>query len=156
MGLIKQNDVICNQGHIIGYHVSILGPRLSDNAVFIKQSITRANSKGDSMHPCLSPVTINHSPIAPSHLTQLCPSYRFSIITAWYKFDIVCFSYCRSGRLIFRRRGTTPLIYTLAILVLKVVFGKVNLHSCCVPIFQSLASTVDEKSKVHTIIEVLP
>jgi len=36
------------------------------------------------------------------------------------------------------------LIQTLRSLVLKLVFGKVNLNSCCVPIFQSLASTVAE------------
>ena len=36
------------------------------------------------------------------------------------------------------------LIQTLPSLVLKLVFGKVNLNSCCVPIFQSLSSTVSE------------
>jgi len=67
-----------NQGHIIVYRISILGPRAtsrSDNAVLIIQSITRANSKGNSTHPCLAPViTVKHSPIAPFHLTELCPS----------------------------------------------------------------------------------
>ena len=42
-----------------------------------------------------------------------------------------------------RGRGTL-LIQTLPSLVLKLVFGKVHLNSCCVPIFQSLASTVPE------------
>jgi len=36
----------------------------------------------------------------------------------------------------------TLLTQTLPSLVLKLVFGKVNLNSCCVAIFQSLASTV--------------
>jgi len=35
---------------------------VSQVAFFITQSITRRNSSGDSMHPCLTPVTIwNHS-----------------------------------------------------------------------------------------------
>jgi len=38
----------------------------------------------------------------------------------------------------------TLLIQTLPSFVLKLVYGKVNLNSCCVPIFQSLASTVLE------------
>jgi len=38
----------------------------------------------------------------------------------------------------------TLIIQTLPSLVLKLVFGKVNLNSCCVPIFQSLASMVAE------------
>ena len=38
----------------------------------------------------------------------------------------------------------TLLTQTLPSLVLKLVFGKVNLNSCCVPIFQSLALTVAE------------
>ena len=38
----------------------------------------------------------------------------------------------------------TLLSPTIPSLVLKLVFGKVNLNSCCVPIFQSQASTVVE------------
>ena len=38
----------------------------------------------------------------------------------------------------------TLLIQTVPSLVLKLVFGNVNLKSCCVPIIQSLASTVAE------------
>jgi len=36
------------------------------------------------------------------------------------------------------------LIQTLPSLILKLVFGKVNLNSCCVPIIQSLVSMVAE------------
>ena len=41
----------------------------------------------------------------------------------------------------------TLLIQTLPSFVLKLVFGKVNLNACCVPIFQSLASTVADISR---------
>ena len=43
--------------------------------------------------------------------------------------------------------GGTALIQTQPILVLKVVFGKVNPNSCRVPSLKSLASTVAEISK---------
>ena len=36
------------------------------------QSMNRANSSGDRMHPCLTPViTVNQSPTEPIHLTEL-------------------------------------------------------------------------------------
>jgi len=39
---------------------------------------------------------------------------------------------------------------------LKLVFGKVNLNSCCVPIFQSLASTVAKIGRGSQLIWMLP
>ena len=39
---------------------------------------------------------------------------------------------------------------------LKLVFGKVNLNSCCVPIFQSLASTVAEMNRGPNFLGMLP
>ena len=50
----------------------------------------------------------------------------------------------------------TLLIQTLPSLVLKLVFGKVNLNSCCVPIFQSLASTITEINRGSHIFSVAP
>ena len=53
------------------------------------------------------------------------------------------------------------LIQTLPSLVLKLVFGKVNLNSCCVgltcvPIFQSLASMVSEINRGSQIFSNVP
>ena len=39
---------------------------------------------------------------------------------------------------------------------LKLVFGKVNLNSCCVPIFQSLASTVAKIGRGSQLFWMLP
>ena len=50
----------------------------------------------------------------------------------------------------------TLLIQTLPSLVLKLVFGKVNMNSCCVPIFQSLASTVAEINRGSQIFSDAP
>jgi len=50
----------------------------------------------------------------------------------------------------------TLLIQTLPGSVLKLVFGKVNLNSCCIPIFQSLASTVAEINRGSQIFSDAP
>jgi len=50
----------------------------------------------------------------------------------------------------------TLLIKTLPSLVLKLVFGNVNLKSCCVEIFQSLASTVSEINRGSQIFSDAP
>ena len=48
------------------------------------------------------------------------------------------------------------LTQTLPSLVLKLVLGKVNLNSCCVPIFQSLASTIAEINRGSQIFSDAP
>jgi len=53
------------------------------------------------------------------------------------------------------RGGGTLLIQTLLSFVLKLVFGMVNLNSCCVSIFQSLASTVAEINRGFQIFRLL-
>ena len=50
----------------------------------------------------------------------------------------------------------TLLIQTVPSLVLKLVFGKVNLNSCCVPIFQSQASAVSEINRGSQIFSDAP
>ena len=50
----------------------------------------------------------------------------------------------------------TLLTQTLPSLVLKLVIGNVNLNSCCVPIFQSLASTVAEINRGSQISSDVP